>query len=95
MISIEQAARQANEIGLSFENEIAQLILHGLLHLSGYDHETDRRRNEPAGVKLRKHLELSRLSDLVNSYRKCVIHDRFVYSLIHGLPFTSPLWKLN
>src|SRR6266849_10711617 len=31
VISIEQAARQAKEHGLSFENEIAQLILHGLL----------------------------------------------------------------
>jgi len=40
-ISVETAATQATENGLTFENEIAQLILHGLLHLSGYDHETD------------------------------------------------------
>src|SRR6267154_6335271 len=37
VVSIEQAARQAKEHGLNFENEVAQLILHGLLHLSGYD----------------------------------------------------------
>lgn len=41
VISVEQAARQAFENGLEFETEIAQLILHGLLHLCGYDHETD------------------------------------------------------
>ena len=41
VISVEQAARQAEENGLTLENEIKQLILHGLLHLCGYDHETD------------------------------------------------------
>jgi len=41
VISLEQAARQATEHKLSLEAEIAQLILHGLLHLSGHDHETD------------------------------------------------------
>ena len=41
VISVEQAARQAAEHGLDFDGEVAQLILHGLLHLCGYDHETD------------------------------------------------------
>lgn len=41
VISAEQAERQAAEHGLDFEGEVAQLILHGLLHLCGYDHETD------------------------------------------------------
>ena len=41
VISIEQAQKQAIENGLSLEAEIKQLILHGLLHLCGYDHETD------------------------------------------------------
>lgn len=41
VISVEQAERQAAEHGLDFEGEVAQLILHGLLHLCGYDHETD------------------------------------------------------
>src|SRR3954471_11750064 len=40
-ISVDTAAAQAQENGLSFDEEVAQLILHGLLHLSGYDHETD------------------------------------------------------
>jgi len=41
VISVEQAARQARENGLTVEEEIAQLILHGLIHLCGYDHTTD------------------------------------------------------
>src|SRR6185295_14975963 len=41
VISVEQAARQAASNSLSLEVEISQLILHGLLHLCGYDRETD------------------------------------------------------
>lgn len=41
VISAEQAKKQAEENGLSLEIEIKQLILHGVLHLCGYDHETD------------------------------------------------------
>ncbi|MBS1770462.1 MAG: rRNA maturation RNase YbeY [Acidobacteria bacterium] len=41
VISAEQAQKQAAENGLSLEGEIKQLILHGVLHLCGYDHETD------------------------------------------------------
>src|ERR1041385_3516686 len=41
VISLEQAARQAKENHLTLQQEIAQLILHGLLHLCGYDHATD------------------------------------------------------
>lgn len=41
IISIEQAERQAEENSLILETEIKQLILHGVLHLCGYDHEQD------------------------------------------------------
>ncbi len=41
VISLEQAARQSAENGLTLEEEVKQLILHGILHLCGYDHETD------------------------------------------------------
>ena len=41
VISAEQAAKQATENGLTVENEIKQLILHGLLHLCGFDHDAD------------------------------------------------------
>ncbi|HBN08072.1 MAG TPA: rRNA maturation RNase YbeY [Cyanobacteria bacterium UBA8530] len=39
VVSIETAIRQAKEIGNSLEREITFLLIHGLLHLLGYDHE--------------------------------------------------------
>jgi probable rRNA maturation factor len=39
VISAETAARDASEAGLSFESELYFLLLHGILHLVGYDHE--------------------------------------------------------
>src|ERR1041384_415550 len=55
-ISAETAAVQAKENGLSFDGEIAQLILHGLLHLSGYDHETDNGEMNRLELRLRRTL---------------------------------------
>lgn len=55
-ISVQTAAAQAKENGLTFETEIAQLILHGLLHLSGYDHETDNGEMNRLELRLRKRL---------------------------------------
>jgi probable rRNA maturation factor len=40
-ISVETALRQAEQMGHSLEAELKILLLHGLLHLAGYDHETD------------------------------------------------------
>ncbi len=40
-ISIDTAARQAHQFGHSLEAELKILLLHGLLHLAGLDHETD------------------------------------------------------
>ena len=57
-ISAETAAAQAKENGLTFDNEIAQLILHGLLHLSGYDHETDNGEMNRLELRLRKKLDI-------------------------------------
>ena len=55
-VSVETAASQATENGLSFDDEIAQLILHGLLHLSGYDHETDNGEMNRLELRLRRKL---------------------------------------
>ena len=40
-ISISTARRQAEEAGRSAYREVQTLLLHGLLHCLGYDHETD------------------------------------------------------
>jgi len=52
VISLEQAEKQAKENNLKFETEIKQLILHGILHLCGYDHEAD------AGEMNKKELDI-------------------------------------
>lgn len=41
VVSAETALRQAKEAGHSFYREVDELVLHGVLHLCGYDHETD------------------------------------------------------
>lgn len=41
-ISIDRAREQAAERGHSIEDEVAILMLHGALHLTGLDHERDR-----------------------------------------------------
>ncbi len=40
-ISLERAAEQAQQYGVSLQNEVARLVVHGLLHLVGYDDQSD------------------------------------------------------
>ena len=40
-ISLDRAAAQAKELGHSIDSELRILMLHGLLHLCGMDHESD------------------------------------------------------
>lgn len=56
VISLEQAERQAKENNLTLDLEIKQLILHGILHLCGYDHETDEGEMNALELKLREKL---------------------------------------
>ena len=57
-VSVDTAAAQAKENGLTLDGEIAQLILHGLLHLCGYDHETDNGQMNRLELKLRGRLKI-------------------------------------
>lgn len=41
VLAAETVAREARERGIAFEDHLQHLVLHGLLHLLGYDHETD------------------------------------------------------
>jgi len=42
VISPAQAKRQAGERGATLDQELALLLVHGLLHIIGYDHEKNR-----------------------------------------------------
>ena len=51
VISAETADRQARALGRSLREELAALLIHGILHLLGYDHQT------PSGARKMKRLE--------------------------------------
>ena len=57
-ISAEIAAENATKLGHTLETELKILILHGLLHLAGYDHETDNGEMATMEAKLRARLNL-------------------------------------
>ena len=57
-ISVETARKQAAEQGHALGVELRVLILHGLLHLTGYDHETDAGRMQRRERQLRAKLGL-------------------------------------
>lgn len=56
IISVETAARYAGKLGLTFDEEIRTLVIHGTLHLAGYDHETDNGEMNRLERRLRKEL---------------------------------------
>lgn len=57
-ISLETASRQAKTYGHTLRDEVRILLLHGLLHLSGEDHESDNGRMAAREATLRRELRL-------------------------------------
>ena len=57
VISLETAARQASENGVSLTDEVRHLLVHGVLHLLGYDHENT---DEEATMRAREETILGR-----------------------------------
>jgi len=51
VVSVETAARDAASCGAPWEDELAFLLIHGLLHLLGYDHEG---KNRAAAARMRE-----------------------------------------
>jgi len=57
-ISLEMAARQAKQFGHSLRDEVRVLLLHGTLHLAGFDHEIDAGEMAAREAELRQQLGL-------------------------------------
>jgi probable rRNA maturation factor len=53
-ISLETARSQSEEHGLSLEEELTLLLIHGILHLLGYDHEISDQEEEKMRSKTRE-----------------------------------------
>ena len=53
-ISLETALRQTKKHGLSLEEELTLLLIHGILHLLGYDHEVSDHEDERMRKKTRE-----------------------------------------
>ena len=58
-IAPETARRYAKKNGRSLGNELRVLVLHGVLHLLGYDHETDRGEMDRIEREMRRRFGLS------------------------------------
>ncbi len=58
-ISLETAARQAAQYGHSLRDEVRVLLLHGVLHLAGFDHESDSGEMAAREAELRRKLGLA------------------------------------
>ena len=54
VISLDAARRQAIELGHDEIRELSELVLHGVLHLIGYDHENDRGQMNALEIELRE-----------------------------------------
>ena len=54
VVSLERALNQSEEHGLSLEEELTLLLIHGILHLLGYDHEISHQEEERMRKKTRK-----------------------------------------
>jgi probable rRNA maturation factor len=57
-ISLDRAMEQAREYGHAVPDEVRILMLHGVLHLTGMDHETDSGEMARAEARWRKRLRL-------------------------------------
>ena len=70
VISTDTAAKEAQNSGMSMEQRFTELLVHGILHLFGYDHETSARNARKMAEKSRQLLQL-----ISNTY-KGVINGR-------------------
>ena len=63
VISCETAQQEADEANIALLERISQLLIHGILHLMGFDHETsqsDAQKMEDKGLELLRIIETNR-----------------------------------
>lgn len=58
VISMDTCAREGNQAGLTTEQRFCQLLVHGILHLFGYDHIHDKRQASLMEAKSKELLAL-------------------------------------
>jgi len=54
VISADTTMREAREAGMEFQNRFTELLIHGILHLFGYDHVTTAKDAEKMAAKSRE-----------------------------------------
>jgi probable rRNA maturation factor len=69
VISADTAEKEANFAGISFRQRLIELLIHGMLHLAGFDHEQDKAEAQIMEIKSGNLLELIR-----NTIPKSGIH---------------------
>ena len=57
VISVETCLREAQSAGVSFERHFTELLIHGILHLFGYDHEQSEEEEHRMAMKSEKVLQ--------------------------------------
>ncbi len=88
-ISVATAMRQAAEQGHSLATEIKVLILHGLLHLAGFDHEAD------AGRMVRRERLLRGRLGLPQGLIERAVKEDFLQGLKPGTSFGQSSARLK
>jgi probable rRNA maturation factor len=58
-VNLDRARLQATDYGVTFGNEVARLVIHGTLHLVGYD---DRRPHEAASMRRKENAYVGRFA---------------------------------
>jgi probable rRNA maturation factor len=58
-LALETCTREAADKGISLEHHVTHLLIHGLLHLAGYDHETS-----PDDARAMERLEINALAQM-------------------------------
>lgn len=84
VISMDHAQTQAREFGHSLQRETCYLLIHGLCHLMGYDHMTEKEKQQMRGIeeKALNKVDMARFSaeELMEKAREAMQYSYSPYS---------------